>query len=121
LLKDWHSQFLLHVLFFRLSDVFPAVTIRDPYRWMGGMCRHHYGAKWAKSDHCPNLVHDNMTATTTKNNNMDNINDGSSSSSSIPVTVKYKDFVRHHSSLIHFWNEWYQHYLHASFPRLIVR
>ncbi len=39
------------------DNVLPVVIIKDPYHWMGSMCRHPYGAMWIHSErHCPNLV-----------------------------------------------------------------
>lgn len=61
------------------------------------MCRHPYSAEWDHDDtHCPNLVDAN-------------------------VNIQYKAFLQQHESLIHFWNDWYQDYITATFPRLIVR
>lgn len=61
------------------------------------MCRHPYSAEWDHDGtHCPNLVHAN-------------------------VEIQYAAFLQQHESLIHFWNEWYQDYIMAEFPRLIVR
>jgi hypothetical protein len=39
----------------------------------------------------------------------------------VPVRVKYPEFVQQHDSLVGFWNDWYNDYMNASFPRLIVR
>jgi hypothetical protein len=39
----------------------------------------------------------------------------------VPLHVKYKEFTKHHDSLVGFWNDWYNEYVHAPFPRLIVR
>jgi len=39
-----------------------------------------------------------------------------------PVRVKYKNFTRHHFSLVHLYNEWYQEYLDLlDYPRIFVR
>jgi len=39
-----------------------------------------------------------------------------------PVRVKYSNFTRHHRSLVHFYNEWYQEYLDLQdYPHLIIR
>merc|ERR1719148_665931 len=36
------------------TNVLPVVTIKDPYHWMGSMCRHSYAANWWHDDkHCP--------------------------------------------------------------------
>jgi hypothetical protein len=73
------------------------------------MCLHEYGASWHHDDkHCPNLVPNQVERDKGYNN-------------TIPVTVKYVEFSRSHSSLVDFWNSWYQEYIQASFPKLIVR
>ena len=39
-----------------------------------------------------------------------------------PVRVKYSNFTRHHRSLVHFYNEWYQEYLELQdYPHLLIR
>lgn len=39
-----------------------------------------------------------------------------------PVAVKYANFTRHHLSLVHFYNEWYQEYIELkNYPHLIIR
>lgn len=39
-----------------------------------------------------------------------------------PVAVKYSNFTRHHLSLVHFYNEWYQEYLDLQdYPHLLIR
>ncbi len=45
------------------ENVLPIVIIKDPYHWMGSMCRHSYGLTWAKSHrHCPNLIPNEIDA-----------------------------------------------------------
>ena len=40
----------------------------------------------------------------------------------VPVHTYYQpDFKTDHDSLVHMWNDWYQQYMNASFPVLIVR
>jgi hypothetical protein len=90
------------------EQVFPVILIRDPYWWMVSMCKNPYGAKWKKSDHCPNLVVD------------------ANSNAAAPVTTKYgfKNvplFQIHYDSVVHLWNTYYQEYLDSSTPRLLVR
>lgn len=81
------------------EDVFAAVMMRDPYRWMQSMCRHEYGAHWLHDkSHCPSLV-PNEADRTAKPVLRDQTH--------IPVTVKYAEFSQHHESLAHFWNDWY--------------
>ena len=82
------------------DDVFAAVMIRDPYRWMQSMCRHKYGASWLHDEsHCPSLVpnHADLIA-----------KPHLATLDHIPVHVEYAKFTQKHDSLVHFWNEWYQ-------------
>jgi len=82
------------------DDIFAAVMVRDPYRWMQSMCRHSYGASWLHDgSHCPSLVPNEADRVTKPHlQTMDHI----------PVHVQYSNFVQHHDSLAHFWSEWYQ-------------
>ena len=101
------------------NNIFPVVTVRDPFKWMQSMCRHAYGANWHHDDkHCPNLV-PNQVEIDQGWILLDNA-DGSKNNT-IPVSVKYVEFTRYHTSLVDFWNSWYQEYTEASFPKLIVR
>ena len=95
------------------NNIFPAVTVRDPFKWMQSMCRHEYGAQWKHSEeHCPNLVPNVVDIAQGWANETDE---------AIPVQVKYKEFTNHHESLVDFWNSWYQDYIKADWPRLLVR
>jgi hypothetical protein len=73
------------------------------------MCRHQYGANWNRDmgnkSHCPNLIPVSHLGT----------------NGAVPVNVQYKEFAMQHESLVHFWNDWYKEYIHATFPRLIIR
>lgn len=110
--------------------MFPVVTIRDPFQWLQSvrmryerfslasahnvhtrfflalafqMCRHTYGVKWNHDDErCPNLP-----PVTSNTNNT--------------VTIEYAAFTQQHASLVHFYNDFYNDYIDAKFPRLIVR
>jgi hypothetical protein len=95
------------------DNVLPAVTIRDPYVWMQSMCRHQYEAYWpSETGHCPNLVPDERDLKEEP---------WLKYKRSVPIDVRYSTFNRQHDSLVHFWNEWYEEYLQAPFPRLIIR
>mmetsp|Transcript_1945 Transcript_1945/g.2755 ORF Transcript_1945/g.2755 Transcript_1945/m.2755 type:complete len:394 (+) Transcript_1945:186-1367(+) len=90
-----------------ITSIFPIVTIKDPYHWMGSMCRKNYEAIWPHTQkNCPNLIkeHDNT------------INE---------VQVKYSKTdpskIVKHESLVGLWNDYNRLYADASFPRLIVR
>ena len=84
------------------TNVLPVVLVRDPYSWMQSMCQHPYAAKWEHSnDHCPNFVHEN--------------------GSSVPVSINYPGGEVTWDSLVHLWSDWYNQYLTAEYPRLMVR
>lgn len=95
-----------------VTNVLPVATIKDPLTWMGSMCRHSYAAKWQhRSDHCPNLVPNDF------DRNKLNVE-----TETVPVSVRYNDtHSTHHDSLAHLWNDWYNGYRMADFPRLIIR
>ena len=111
--------------------MFPAVTVRDPYKWMPSMCRHEYGAHWPhdRTKHCPNLLptsvdYEHVNQLQQNHHPRQHPDDYTlklSDSGSIQVTVHYSDFVVVHDSLVHFWNEWYKQYLDVHWPRLLVR
>jgi hypothetical protein len=63
-------------------------------------CRHRYTARWYRqeNDHCPDFTTRYLT-----------------------TSVKYADFSRKHDSILHLWNDYYQEYLHAGIPFLLVR
>lgn len=83
--------------------------VRDPYSWMQSMCKHPYTAKWLRpKGHCPGLV----PLAQDKNHGY--------KSSTLDVTVKYKATASF-DSLAHYWTQWYEQYLHADYPRLMVR
>lgn len=77
------------------------------------MCRHNYAAHWKyNTTHCPNLIP-----------NAADLLAFPDLTSGVPprVRVHYSEFNKYHTSLAHFWNDWYNDYVHAPFPRLIVR
>jgi hypothetical protein len=39
----------------------------------------------------------------------------------VPINIKFQDRRIIYKSLPHFWSEWYQLYLDAEYPRIIVR
>jgi len=96
------------------TNVLPIVTIKDPYSWMGSMCRHKYATNWPHgTQHCPNLVPNDFDRRLPSFHEQDGV---------IPVRVRYnKTHYTHHSSLAGLWNDWYAGYYDATFPRLIVR
>ena len=96
------------------THVLPVVTIKDPFTWMGSMCRHEYAMNWYHSkEHCPNLVpneHDYGHRGITED------------SDTVPVRVAYQqDKVEKYDSMVDVWNTWYGNYLNAEVPRLVIR
>jgi len=95
------------------SNVLPIVMIKDPYHWMGSMCRHPYVAKWRHSkQHCPNLI-----------SNKDDVQQARNEGEKIGVTVLYtSQTTKKYESLVGLWSGWYGDYVAVdSFPRLIIR
>lgn len=93
------------------NTILPVVTIRHPYNWLSSMCRNGYTAKWKHSHQkCPNLLIRR--------------NEGIVELESIPnpVNVTYAEQrTSSHASLAHLWNDWNDEYMHATYPRLVVR
>jgi hypothetical protein len=88
------------------------------------MCKHAYGVKWAHNEtlaklvglaggHCPSLV-------PTAQDRID-FADELAASNSVPVTVPYPETTATFDSMVHFWSTWYNEYLQADYPRLMVR
>ncbi len=93
------------------TNFFPAVLIKDPYTWMDSMCRHPYEAYWKElNGHCPNLV-----PTTVQEER------ALKGAASFKVQVRYSKERIYYDSLAHLWNEWYNDWIDAEFPRLIIR
>ena len=124
------------------QSIFPVVSIRDPYTWMQSMCRKKYNSDWFYTDaHCPNLVPNlidrqiyrrtkKRTFVTNPNYPSDKIKVRGGErddtgfhleSESTPVKVRYNTFNITYDSLAHLWNEWYQSYITADFPYLLIR
>jgi hypothetical protein len=99
--------------------MFPAVMVRDPYKWMTSMCRHAYGASWRHVDeHCPNLVPNEVDAAEEERRTR---KVQLTPTGGVPVDVEYADFTVHHDTLVGFWNDWYGQYANVTWPRLLVR
>jgi hypothetical protein len=85
------------------------------------MCRHAYTAKWPHTrKHCPNLVA-NMDEVMMLPELRARYKNKKGNSHLVPVRVKYQDTIYSHNSLAHFWSEWYQLYMDADYPRVMVR
>jgi hypothetical protein len=97
-------------------DVLPIVIMRDPLHWMQSMCKSPYAAKWKHTkDHCPNLV-------PTKEDLKRFKNEMRESNNTFPVTVVFsKDQIMTWPSLAHLYSAWYNQYLTADYPHVIVR
>ncbi|MGK3734198.1 MAG: hypothetical protein ACI8RD_000438 [Bacillariaceae sp.] len=104
----------------------PLVAIRDPYSWMQSMCRHKYAATWPHDEktHCPNLI---ATEAEIKNSHIlrkmykNHLKD-KDVEKLVPIKINYsKELVHNHSSFGHWYSEWYNDYLKADYPRLMVR
>lgn len=97
------------------EHVLPIVLVRDPYYWMQSMCKQGYGARWSHNPkkHCPNLVPNDFDRSKYKH---------LLNASSVPVWMGPSPQVGPSwPSLVHYWNAWYQSYVHADFPRLLIR
>ena len=124
------------------ENYMPVVTTRNPYSWMHSLCRSRYSTHWFHNaqEHCPNLVPNeidhrwyNFTIKYGKRgvhslyqdpwlrDNLLDLANFTLDSEAVPVRVRYKSGTLYHDSLVHFWNEWYNEYAQADFPRIIVR
>jgi hypothetical protein len=76
------------------------------------MCKSPYAAHWKyRSKHCPNLVADEADLIKFPEINR-----------TFPLKVIFdKNQTMHWDSLVHLWSNWYDLYLKATYPRLIVR
>lgn len=78
------------------------------------MCKHPYAAHWPRGPHhCPNLV--------PNDEDRQKLGDKLGDATSVPLTVNYPESPVHAPSLAHFWSDWYNQYIEADFPRLIIR
>jgi len=95
------------------NDTLPIIMVKDPMTWMQSMCRHPHAVQWRHTqEHCPNLVPNQAGL------------DGLGSEKAIEVSIRYngnKDGTTYHDSLADLWNDWYEAYFEADYPRLIVR
>jgi len=99
-------------------DVLPIVMIRDPLFWMQSLCKTPYEAKWPHTArHCPNFVPTQQDRVTLRKKL-----EGTNGTFPVDVTFTFAgNLSAHWDSLAHFYNDWYQQYIRADFPRLIVR
>lgn len=123
------------------ANILPIVIVRNFWTWAASMCRNNYAAIWfhvtGPEGHCPNLIpnhiehewfhksweeveryyHGNQLRT---RNVMFKAN-FSLDDRTLPVNVRYKTQVIRYPSLVHFWQDWYDEYYDAEFPRLMLR
>lgn len=97
------------------DHVLPIILVRDPYYWMQSMCKQGYGVRWDHNSekHCPNLVPNDHDRQRFKR-----LQDAPSVSVWMGPNAKVGPSW---PSLVHYWNAWYQSYVMADFPRLMVR
>jgi hypothetical protein len=97
------------------DNVLPIVLVRDPYFWMHSMCKQGYGVRWDHNSdkHCPNLVPDEYDRKRFKR-----LRNASSVRIWMGASPKAGSSW---DSLAHYWNDWYESYLAADFPRLLIR
>ena len=85
---------------------FPVVMIKDPYGWMGSLCRHRYGTFWDHdARHCPNVVDWRIPGV----------------GAPVKVLVKFAMGIVRYASLVDMWNRWYLDYEAQGFPLLRTR
>jgi hypothetical protein len=124
-------------------NMMPVVAVRDPYSWMQSMCRQRYSAHWFHPPgHCPNLIPNRVDRTFLEYaphyrrrkrfaqyhrgdpwliDNVENTANFTRDSQVVPLYVRYNLVNTTHTSLAHLWNDWYDEYAQADFPRLLVR
>jgi len=111
------------------NNTLPLVAIRDPYSWMQSMCRHSYTAHWSHNKaHCPNLIateddiHNLPALRKMYGHHRGDIVEGKDTEKLVPIKINYSNTIIHnHSSFGHWYSEWYNDYLKADYPRIMVR
>ncbi|KAG7348538.1 hypothetical protein IV203_017243 [Nitzschia inconspicua] len=100
------------------DHVLPVVLVRDPFYWMQSMCKEGYGVRWDHDSqkHCPNLIP----------NEFDKKRFGKrlarTNVTSVRVWMGANPTVGPSwDSLVHYWNAWYESYVDATWPRLLIR
>ena len=106
------------------DHILPIISIRDPFSWMQSMCRHTYAAHWPHNKHhCPDLIATEADISIMpKLNKLYGNDDQGDLEKLIPVDIKYNhELTVHHLSLAHYYSEWYNDYLKADYPRIMLR
>lgn len=93
----------------------PIVLIRDPYRWMGSMCKSPYIATWQRGafERCPSLKPSPYE--------LRSITGINKTSHPFEVRLDRTDYIERYDSLADMWSDWYIRFFDAKFPRLIIR
>lgn len=111
------------------ASVLPIVVLRDFYFWRKSMCTARYRLDWfrVQKGDCPGFFYRN--ATTTRRDKRD----GAAQNNSMAVVDKHGITFRvqdyrlpaktkvKYPSLVDLWNSFYNQYLQAPFPRLLIR
>ena len=129
----------------KYQNVFPIVMVKDPFSWMGSMCRQSYGALWLHSPQsCLNLneEYDRLNALYNSNNPDRKVRKRIKSHKSmkfvsapekktvekkVGLTIEYQNDNNRwkrqveYGDFVDLWNTFYRDYLNADFPHLIVR
>jgi hypothetical protein len=92
-----------------LTQVLPIVVVRCPFFWMQAMCKAPYDAHWIKlaNHRCPNLW-----------------NEAEDAPYRVYALTQQSNYTKldQYDSMVQFWNSWNNdYYLHADYPRLVVR
>ena len=98
------------------ENVLPIILVRDPFFWMQSMCKQGYGVRWPhdRQLHCPNLVPNKADRRRFKKE--------LHNATSVSVWMGKDPHVGPSwPSLVHYYNAWYQSYVQADFPRLMIR
>jgi hypothetical protein len=90
------------------------------------MCRHTYAARWPHNKkHCPNLIAtdaDIKALPFLHNLYGRGGGDDKKRERLVPVMIAHaKDNIQNHSSLAHYYSEWYEEYFGVEYPRIMVR
>lgn len=106
------------------ANVLPIVVIRDPFFWRKSTCTNSYDLSWAgrTGRECPVItmnprsIHGKGIAIKFGGKSLDDalrLEHG--------LQARIPETTQSWPSLYHVWNDFYNQYLHAPFPRLIVR
>ena len=99
----------------KAEHVLPIVIVKDPYFWMKSMCKHSYEARWKHSNSsCMNLNEDKQQKVRVDFEEAPFTSKSGRFASKSGRSVEY-------NSLVDMWNTFYNDYINAEFPHIIVR